>query len=94
MKAKHALTAGILALCLGSSGCLGPDSAYSSVRQWNADLSDQDWVGELVYLGFWILPVYPIALIGDGLIFNPIRYWTGEPTINDPGAFHGFEKGD
>jgi hypothetical protein len=47
-----------------------------------------------VYLGFWIIPVYPIALIGDGLIFNPIRYWSGEATINDPGPFHGFERGD
>ncbi len=92
MKLKQALLAGILALGLGTSGCLGPDHAYASIKQWNADLSDQDWINEIVYLGLNIIPVYPIALLADVVVFNTIGYWSGENPINDPGPFTGFTR--
>jgi len=94
MKLKKALAAGILALGLGSSSCLGPDNAYNSIKNWNADLSDQDWVNELVFLGLHIIPVYGIALFGDVVIFNTIGYWTGDNMIKDPGPFKGFSSKD
>ena len=90
---KKALLASVLALGL-TSGCLGPDNLYSSIRNWNADLSDSDWVNELVYLGFMIVPVYPVALLGDQLIFNTITYWSGDDTIKNPGKFPGFTRKD
>ena len=93
MKVKKALVAGILTLGLASS-CLGPDNAYGSIKNWNAGLSEQDWINELVFIGLNIIPVYPLALIGDVLIFNTIGYWTGDPVINDPGAFKGFTRKD
>jgi hypothetical protein len=92
MKLNKALAAGILALGLGSSSCLGPDNAYRSVKNWNADLSEQDWVNEVVFLGLHIIPVYPLALFGDVVIFNTIGYWSGKDTIGDPGAFKGFSS--
>lgn len=94
MKLKNALAAGILALGLGSSSCLGPDYAYGSIKNWNAGLSDQDWVNEVVFLGLVIIPVYPIALLGDVVIFNTIGYWTGKNPISDSGAFKGFTSKD
>ncbi len=94
MKIKKALIAVILAFGLGSSSCLGPDHAYGSIKQWNADLSDKDWVNELVFIGLQIIPVYPIALFGDIVIFNTIRYWSGDNPINDPGPFTGFSRDD
>jgi hypothetical protein len=92
MKLKKALAAGILALGLGSSSCLGPDNAYGSIKNWNAGLSDQDWVNEVVFLGLHIIPVYQLALLGDIVIFNTIGYWTGDNPISDPGAFKGFSS--
>jgi hypothetical protein len=92
MKLKNALIAAILVLGLGSTSCLGPDRAYGSVKNWNAGLSDKDWIDEIVFLGLWIIPVYPIALLGDVLIFNTIGYWGGDNPINDPGEFKGFTK--
>lgn len=91
MKIKNALSATILALGLASS-CLGPDNAYSSIKDWNAGLSDQAWIEELVFLGLWFIPVYPITLLGDIIIFNTVDYWTGDNPINDPGPLEGFEK--
>jgi len=94
MKLKKTLAAGILALGLVSSSCLGPDNAYGSIKSWNAGLSDQDWVNELVFVGLYIIPVYEFALLGDILIFNTIGYWAGDNPINDPGPFEGFSAKD
>ena len=90
---KKALIACALALGLSTS-CLGPDNLYNSVKNWNAGLSDQDFVNELVYIGFMIIPVYPIALMADQLIFNTITYWSGEDTISSPGDFPRFSAKD
>jgi hypothetical protein len=91
MKLKNALIAAILALGLGSTSCLGPDRAYGSIKNWNADISEQNWLNEVVFVGMWIIPVYEFALLGDVLIFNTIGYY-GENPIKDPGAFKGFSK--
>lgn len=94
MKMKKSLLAAALTIGLGSSSCLGPDNLYHSVKNWNAEVSEQDWLNEVVYLGFMIIPVYPICLMGDVLVFNTIDYWTGKDTIADPGEFPGFSSKD
>jgi len=91
-RAKHLLLP--LALTLGLGGCLGPDPLYNSVKNWNADLSEQDWVNELVFLGLHIIPVYQVALIADVLVTNTVTYWSGEDMMKDPGPFPGFKRGD
>ncbi len=91
---KKTLLASLLLLGLASSSCLGPDNLYRSVKNWNAELSEQDWLTEVVFIGLWVIPVYGIALLGDVLIFNTIDYWSGGPTINDPGPFPGFTRKD
>jgi hypothetical protein len=47
-------------------------------------MSDMDWLNEIVFLGLWIIPVYPITLLGDVVIFNTWGYWTGNNPISDP----------
>jgi hypothetical protein len=91
---KKALLASVLALGLVGSSCLGPDNLYGQVKNWNAGLSEQDWLDEIVFLGLWIIPVYPIALLGDVVIFNTWGYWTGDNPISDPGPFEGFARKD
>lgn len=90
---KKALLASALTLSLIGSSCLGPDNLYGSVKNWNAELSDQDWVNEVVFIGLTIIPVYGFALLGDIVIFNTIGYW-GENPIGDPGQFPGFSSKD
>lgn len=89
---RKTLCASLLALGLMTSSCLGPDNLYGSIKNWNAGLSEQDWVNELVFIGLVIIPVYPFALLGDVVIFNTITYWTGDETIKDPGEFPGFTR--
>lgn len=88
---KTMLTAALLA-ALCSSSCLGPDNLYRSVKDWNAEVSEQDWIKEVVFLGLVIIPVYPIALFADVVVFNTVSYWSGTPPIKDPGEFPGFQK--
>jgi hypothetical protein len=92
MKLKNALICGLLATSLATPSCLGPDNAYHSVKNWNAGISDQDWVNEVVFLGLTIIPVYGVCLFGDYVIFNTVQYWGGDNPINDPGPFPGFSK--
>jgi len=91
---KKSLVAAALVLSLTAPSCLGPDNLYRSVHNWNAELSDQDWVNEVVFLGMIIIPVYQFAWLGDVVILNTIDYWTGKDTIKDPGPFPGFKRKD
>jgi len=72
-----ALTAGLL-----SSACLGSNNAFNNIQNWNRDMSDNKWVRQGVSFGFWIIPVYPICLLADILLFNSIEYWGGDNPIN------------
>jgi hypothetical protein len=91
---KKTLSALVLSVGLLSSSCLGPDHLYNSVKNWNAGLSEQDWVNELVYIGLHIIPVYGVCLVGDILVCNTVGYWSGNNLVKDPGPFPGFQKGD
>ena len=77
------IIAGALVLGLGSTSCLGTNNAFNGINNWNAGVTQQDWVNELIYIGLWIIPVYPLALTGDALIFNTIDYWSGDNVFDD-----------
>lgn len=84
----------VLCVGLGTSSCLGPDNLYRQIKNWNAGLSDKDWVNEIVYVGLVIIPVYPIALAADVLVCNTVTYWSGSDLVKDPGEFPGFTRKD
>ena len=78
------LAAGALALSTLAPSCLGPNNAFNGLQNWNAGVTDIDALAEVLYLGMWIIPVYPIVLAADGLVFNTIDYWSGKNPISDP----------
>ena len=81
---RKAIMGTVLAGLLFSS-CLGPNNAQRSVNNWNASVTDMNWLNEILFLiplGF----VQNIAWLGDIVIFNTIAYW-GENPISDPGDF-------
>lgn len=91
---KKTLLASLLAFGLFGSSCLGPDPLYNSIKNWNAEVSEQDFINEAIFIGLQIIPVYGFALLGDIIIFNTVEYWTGEPLITPPGPFPGFSSKD
>ena len=90
---KKVLIASMLALGLSTTSCLGPDNTYNSIKNWNAELSEQDWVNEIVFLGLTIIPVYGFSLLLDTVVFNTIGYWGTNP-ITAPRPFPGFSNND
>jgi hypothetical protein len=80
------------ALTLGATGCLGPNNAFNSINNWNAEVSDSDVVNEALFIGMNIIPVYAFAYMGDVLIFNTVEYWSGGNPIDAAGPFPGFTR--
>ena len=79
---KKLLTATVLATGLFASSCIGPNKAFNGIADWNAEVTDNKWTNELIHLACWIVPVYPIALWGDIVIFNSIEFWGGDNPID------------
>jgi hypothetical protein len=91
---KKSLAAGALTLGLLAPSCLGPNNAVNSLSNWNAEVTDMDWLNEVIFLGMTIIPVYGLAWVGDVLIFNTMNYW-GENPIDAPAEFpEGFHSGE
>ena len=76
-----------LSACLVAPSCIGPDNLYRGVSAWNSKVSDSKYVNEILFLGLHILPVYPIAMVGDRLVFNSIEFWWGKNPIGKPDEF-------
>lgn len=47
---------------------------------WNSNVSNK-FINELVFIAFWILPVYEVSALADILVLNSIEFWSGENPI-------------
>ena len=56
--------------------CLGSFSLTNKVLKWNKNVNNK-FVNELVFVAFWILPVYEVTAIADLLVINSIEFWSG-----------------
>ena len=74
-------------LCIGLllSGCYGPFNLTRRLHHWNGQVGGR-WANEVVFLCFIWLPVYSLATLGDGLIFNSVEFWTGNNPVSPPTA--------
>ncbi|MEH0156898.1 DUF3332 domain-containing protein [Limibacter armeniacum] len=71
----------ILGVSVLQTSCYGPFRLTNQLHSWNGQVGTK-FVNALVFLAFVIIPVYEIALLGDGLIFNTIEFWGGENPIS------------
>ena len=83
---KTLLALGCAAAMFGTS-CIGPNNLFNSAINWTGKATDTKFVNELIFLGLYIIPVIPICLWIDLLIFNSIEFWGGDNPISDPGEF-------
>lgn len=58
------------------TSCIGSFGLTNKVMTWNRNIGSK-FVNELVFLAFWILPVYEVTALADVLVINSIEFWSG-----------------
>jgi len=67
--------------CVSLSGCYGSNALFNKMHQFNGSIGDK-WLNTVVhFVATFVLPVYPICLFADYVIFNTIEFWTGSNLI-------------
>ena len=75
---KTILTAALAALLLSSlTSCMGKFALTRNLYAWNDQVSNK-FVNEIIFVAFWILPVYEVCGIADLLVLNTIEFWSGD----------------
>lgn len=59
------------------AGCTGTFQLTRKVYDFQTSSKDQ-WVDEVIFLAFVIVPVYGASTLIDAVVFNSIEFWTGE----------------
>jgi hypothetical protein len=63
------------------TGCMGQGGLVGNVAKFNLEATDHRWGREGLFLGLIIIPVYPISVTLDLLIFNSVEFWSGTNPI-------------
>ncbi len=58
------------------SSCIGQFALTNKVLGWNNQVGNK-FVNEVVFICFWILPVYEVTALADILVINSIEFWSG-----------------
>ena len=76
-KIKIAVSALLIAgTSLVFTSCIGSFGLTNKLMSWNRHIGPK-FVNELVFLSFWILPVYEVTALADLLVINSIEFWSG-----------------
>ncbi len=78
MRRHNLMTAAVLSLALAipMSSCIGSFALTNKVLSWNKKIGNK-FVNELVFIAFWVLPVYEVTALADVLVVNSIEFWSG-----------------
>lgn len=57
--------------------CMGKFALTRNLYAWNDQVSNK-FVNEIVFVAFWILPVYEVCGLADLLVLNTIEFWSGD----------------
>lgn len=91
MRRKYLSVALVIALAGSTlfSSCIGSFQLTHKLLDWNQGIGSK-FVNELVFLAFWILPVYEVSGLADILVLNSIEFWSGEnPVAQDSRIIEG-----
>lgn len=78
---KRVVLALALATAVTQPACYGRYGATKSLNRWNGQATGNKVANSAIHLGLWIVPIYPLAIVGDFLIFNNIEFLTGAPVF-------------
>ncbi len=67
-------------LGITASSCIGSFALTNKLLSWNRQI-DSKFVNELVFIAFWILPVYEVSALADVVVLNSIEFWSGNNPV-------------
>ncbi len=72
----------VIALCSSMmfTSCIGSFKLTNKLLSWNNNIGNK-FVNELVFVAFWILPVYEVSGLADLLVINSIEFWSGSNPV-------------
>jgi hypothetical protein len=72
------------ALLLSTSlvGCMGHNGLTDRVLEFNLSAAENRWAREGLFLGMWVIPVYPICTLVDIFALNSVEFWSGKNPVN------------
>lgn len=82
MKKRFLPVAIVLSLCgsMLSTSCIGSFALTNKLLSWNQQVGNK-FVNEVVFIAFWILPVYEVSALADVLVINSIEFWSGDNPV-------------
>ena len=76
------MTAALAALfCSSMTSCMGKFALTRNLYAWNEQVSNK-FVNEVLFVAFWILPVYEVCGLADLLVLNSIEFWSGDNPLS------------
>lgn len=75
----------VLSTSILSSSCIGSFGLFNKVLSWNKQISGK-FENEIVFIAFWILPVYEVSLLADVLVINSLEFWSGSNPVAAKGT--------
>lgn len=83
MKKRYITAATVIALggSMLFTSCIGRFALTNKVLSWNNQVGSK-FVNELVFIAFWILPVYEVTGLADILVINSIEFWSGKNPLS------------
>lgn len=89
-KSISVLLASVIAGSVMFTSCIGSFGLTNKLLSWNKGVNTK-FVNELVFVGFHIIPVYPISVLADILVINAIEFWSGTNPVADVGTVKNIE---
>lgn len=75
---KLFVSAALAAMLISSmTSCMGKFALTRNLYAWNDQVSNK-FVNEIVFVAFWILPVYEVCALADLFVLNTIEFWSGD----------------
>lgn len=71
----------VLASSVALTSCIGSFGLTNKVLAWNKQLTNNNFVNELIFIGLHIVPVYEVSVLADALVINSIEFWTGDNPV-------------
>lgn len=83
MKKKILTAATVVALSasmLLTPSCIGSFALSNRLLSWNQGVGNK-FLNELVFVAFWVLPVYEVCGLADVLVLNSIEFWSNRNPV-------------